>query len=123
MPKVHIKTASGASILIEGSTEEVAELVQRIESSSGVAMVGRDGKKFSSEKRRPVNKLSLPDLLVSLVEGGFFRKPQELVSVKTKLAEMGHVYPATTLAPALLRLVRKRHIRRIKQNSRWFYTG
>ncbi len=123
MPKAHIKTTSGATILIEGSTEEVAELVQRIGSRSHVPTSGHEKKKPDLKKNKPTNRSSLPDLLVSLIDGGFFRKPQELSSIKTKLAEMGHVYPATTVAPALLRLVRKRHIRRIKQNNRWFYTG
>ena len=122
MPKAYIKRPGGASIIIEGTADEVAELIQKIEGKPDTA---RDRERVSHKTESKLTKLrtSLPDLLISLIDGGFFRKPQELSTIKTKLAEMGHVYPATTLAPALLRQVRKRNIRRIKQDNRWFYTG
>jgi len=63
----------------------------------------------------------LVDLIASLVDGGFFKKPRDLASIRTALAEMGHHYPVTTLSPIMLRLVRKRNLRRIKEQKRWVY--
>ncbi len=120
MAKAHIKRPNGTSIIVEGTPREVAELVKKIE---GETPSKRRKRPNTHEKTNNKTKVTLPDLLISLVDGGFFKKPKELAAVKTALAELGHVYPITTISPALLRLVRRKHLRRIKQDKRWFYTG
>src|SRR4249919_1289748 len=119
MATARIKKPDGTSIVIEGTPQEIAELVRKIqgESSTGGKKRGGTGRQVST------GRSSLPDMLISLMDAGFFKKPKELAAVKTALAELGHVYPVTTIAPALLRLVRRRHLRRIKENKRWLYTG
>jgi hypothetical protein len=62
-------------------------------------------------------------LVSQLIDGGFFKKPKELGAIKTALEEQGHYYPVTTLSPAVLRLVRKKQLRRIKDKKRWLYVG
>ncbi|MBI3055426.1 MAG: hypothetical protein HYY77_15520, partial [Betaproteobacteria bacterium] len=57
------------------------------------------------------------------IDGGFFKKPKDLGAVKIALEEMGHRYPVTTLSPVLLRLIRKRQLRRMREQKRWVYTG
>jgi hypothetical protein len=37
------------------------------------------------------------------------------------LEEQGQFYPVTSLSPTVLRLVRKRELRRIKDKKRWLY--
>lgn len=119
MAKAHIKRPDGTSIVVEGTPKEVADLVNKIER----ATPGKRKRPKSPERASNKTKATLPDLLMSLVDGGFFKKPKELAAVKTAVAELGHVYPVTTISPALLRLVRRKHLRRIKQDKRWFYTG
>ena len=119
MAKAHIKRPDGTSILVEGTPKEVAELVNKIEGETP----GKRKRPKSPEKTSNKTKATLPDLLISLIDGGSFKKPKELAAVKTALAELGHVYPITTISPVLLRLVRRKHLRRIKQDKRWFYTG
>ena len=119
MAKARIKRPDGTSIVIEGTPQEVAELVSKIE---GGTPSKRKTPKLP-EKHGNRIRTSLSDLLMLLVDDGFFKKPKELAAVKTALAEHGHVYPVTTISPALLRLVRRRYLRRIKQDDRWFYTG
>ena len=121
MPKARITKPSGTTIVIEGSADEIADLVGKIE-SHGKQSTMTGGVKAAG-KRTKIARASLPDLLIALLDGGFFKKPKDLSAVKEKLSEMGHVYPITTLSPALLRLVRARNIRRVKQDNRWFYTG
>ena len=119
MAKAHIKRPDGTSITIDGTPQEVAELVGKLE-------IGAPAKKRTSDsppKRDARQKLTLSDLLMLLIDDGLFKKPKDLAAVKAVLAERGHVYPVTTLSPALLRLVQRRYLRRIKQDKRWFYTG
>ena len=69
---------------------------------------------------------SLPHIaksLYELIDEGFFREPQELGSVCAVLKQKGHFYPVTTLSPLMLRLVRRKALRRIKENKRWTYVG
>jgi hypothetical protein len=119
MAKAQLKTKTGTIIAIEGTPEEVASLVERIEggSSNEKRAPKTSEKNASSAKATPVN------LICSLIDGGFFRKPKDLASVKMALEEMGHFYPITTLSPALLRLVRRRQLRRLRDKKRWMYTG
>ena len=64
---------------------------------------------------------SSANLISEFVETGFFAAPKELNAIRLALKEQGHFYPTTTLSPTLLRLVRKRQLRRIKENKRWVY--
>lgn len=119
MAKALITRPDGTTVSIEGTPQEIAELIQKVEvktEAKGVRhLAGKDG------PMRP--RATLPDLLVSLIDGGFFKKPKDLGSIKGALAEMGHMFPVTTLSPTMVRFVRKKYLRRIKQENRWFYTG
>ena len=119
MAKAHIKRPDGTTILIEGSPQEVGELIRKIEGDKPTARKRHEPSR--SHAKRP--RASLSDLLISLVDGGYFKKPKDLAAVKTGLAELGQVYPVTTISPALFRVVQHRHLRRIKQDNRWLYTG
>jgi hypothetical protein len=121
MAKAHITTKEGTKITIEGTPDEVAALAHklgggvRVDAPSGVGKKRRQ--KQEKVKATPVNLIS------SLIDGGFFRKPKDLAAVKIALEELGHGYPVTTLSPILLRLVRRRQLRRMRDKGRWFYTG
>src|SRR5437667_328199 len=73
--------------------------------------------------RKTVQRVQLVDLVDSLIDGGFFKTPRDLAAVRAALAQMGHHYPITTLSGAMLRKVRRRELRRLKQDKRWVYTG
>ena len=119
MAKAHITTKEGTKITIEGTPDEVAAITAKL---GGAAKGGASDHKESRGRGRKV-KATPMGLLSSLIDGNFFRKPKDLGAVKAALEEMGHVYPVTTLSPILLRLVRKRQLRRIKDKNRWLYTG
>lgn len=123
MAKAKLTTKNGTSILIEGTPDEVAAMVMRLE---GEVAGQRDKIKTASSRKAGVSassKATPVNLISSLIDGGFFRKPKDLASVKSALEEMGHHYPVTSLSPTLLRLVRKRQLRRIRDKKKWMYTG
>jgi len=115
MAKAHLTTKTGTKISIEGTADEVAALVAKFESGSEDRIKPRPSKTN--------NKAGLGSLIGELIDGGFFKKLKELSAIKLALEEQGHFYPVTTLSPVLLRLIRKRSLRRIKDNKRWQYVG
>jgi hypothetical protein len=122
MAKAQITTKNGTKIAIEGTEDEVAALIARFEGDSGA----KPAKRTAPAERSRVksnSKPTLSGLISELIDGGFFKKPKELGAIKLTLQEQGHFYPTTTLSPVMLRLVRKKELRRIKDNKRWLYVG
>ena len=119
MAKAHVTTPSGISIRVEGTPAEIFKIVQDIEKEQT-----KETRTVSKAKTTPIAKArsSLTDLISSLRDGGFFKTPRDLGTIKAALAQEGHHYPVTTLSGAMLTKVRTREIRRIKQKDRWFYT-
>ncbi len=119
MAKAHITIPDGTKVTIEGSPDEVAALVAKF----GGATSSRSKRERTLKRRTTSAKAGLVSLIAELIDGGFFKKPKALSVIKLALEEQGHFYPATTLSPVLLRLVRKRTLRRIKDKKRWQYVG
>lgn len=116
MPTASITMPGGATIVIEGTHAEVADLVakfQATESHPGGHVARSRG--ATSARTGPF------ELIVGLIEKGFFKIPRELGAVRAALEVQGHFYPVTTLSPVMLRLVRRKFLRRIKNNGRWTY--
>ena len=122
MAKAHITTKTGIKITIEGNPQEVAAIVRQVQGRDTSARVSRHGR-LKASKGTHRQRVTPTNLVISLIDGSFFRKPKDLAAIKVALEEMGHYYPITTLSPVLLRLVRKRQLRRIKDKKRWLYTG
>jgi hypothetical protein len=118
MPKAVIKTKTGATVTLEGTQDEVAALVARFEVGAGTG--GRSGNR--QPMRRQGKRRATPrDLISELIAEGYFNKPKELGAVKQALEERGHFYPLTHLSPVVLRLVKNKDLRRLKQGKRWAY--
>ena len=111
-----------AKIVIEGEPHEVAAIISQVQTKESFATTPRRSK-TEKVKRITRQKATPTNLISSLIDGGFFRKPKNLVAIKVALEEMGRYYPVTTISPVLLRLVRKRQLRRIRDEKRWLYTG
>jgi len=84
------------------------------------ALVQSTSSASSSKKTRP----TLVGFISEMISSGFFKEPKQIGAVKAALEENGQFYPTTTLSPALLRLVRARQLRRIKDDTgHWSYVG
>src|ERR1051325_636954 len=115
MAKAKITTKSGLVMQIDGTPAEIAAVLRDLKDQEENAAAptrtagGRGG------------RVRLPDLMGALVDGKSFNKPQDLAAVRTALQELGHHYPMTTLSGAMLRQVRRRNLRRMRQDKRWVY--
>lgn len=118
MAKATLTTRDGATVTIEGSQEEVASLISRLGRGAG-RQVHEAGLRGRSANSKPAPMA----LIAELIAEGFFREPKELGAIRLALREKGHFYPVTTLSPLMLRLVRRKELRRIKDKKRWTYVG
>jgi hypothetical protein len=114
MAKAQIITERGTKVTIEGDAEEVASLIERFDRTTSMAPSPVKANRSSS-------KAGPQDRILALLAVGFFKSPQGLGTIRSALEEQGHFYPATTLSPVLLRLVRNRNLRRIKDSNVWSY--
>lgn len=119
MAKAQLTTKSGTLVTIEGSAEDVANLIDLFEGAGGTAK----GKASTAKQNIPRvrSKDGLADQLSKLINDRFFKKPKEFGAIKVALEQRGHYYARTTLSPALLRSVRKRELRRLKEKKHWVY--
>lgn len=102
---------------VNGTPEDIAAVLRNL----GQVRGGKEGKAVSGQVA-PAGRPLLRDLILSLADGAFFKKPRDLAAIKSALEQMGHTYPTTTLSPAVLRLVRIKRLRRIRENGHWHYT-
>jgi hypothetical protein len=116
MAKAQITTPQGVKINVVGTPAEISAVIRDLEIKE---TDGTDKKTQPDKPKR--GKIQLVDLIASLCDDGFFKNPRDLSGIKSALAEMGHHYPVTTLSGAMLKQVRKRNIRRIREEKRWVY--
>ena len=117
MAKAQINFPDGTRVTLEGTPEEISAVVYRGKEKPRV-----NRRRVKVEGKTTSQRLQLGDLIAELIDGGLFKKPKDLASVRAALANMGHHYPITTLSGAMLNQVRKRNLRRLKQDKRWVYT-
>jgi hypothetical protein len=119
MAKAALTLANGTQVTIEGTPEEVASLLSKFAGPTAEKL--QTSKTSTKTAKRP--KAGVTEYVSQLIGSGFFKQPKELGSVKTALEERGHFYPITTLSPVLLRFVRQRELRRMKDKKRWVYVS
>lgn len=118
MPKAIIRRRSGIRIMVEGSNEEVQEILTKLEgrSSKGERDIGDI--EFKSHGGNALVK----DLILELKASGFFSDPRSLSDFKTSLAAEGHFVPITTLSGVMIGLVKAKYLRRTKEGRFWRYS-
>lgn len=127
MAKATLTLGNGTTVLIEGSADEVKELLENFSSAPTVtskrtgvkrkkSAVGEGGKKKS-------NKQGPADLIRDLIQEDYFKSNKRSLSdIQKKLEERGHIYAQTSLSTPLTRLTRSQELRRLKEKKGWVYT-
>lgn len=124
MAKANLTLPNGTKVLIEGSAQEVAVLLEKcsepLASGSGRKRSGTE--RISNSKKGAKKTRKGPvSYITELVNEGFFKTKRALPEIQKKLEENGHIYAQTSLSPALLNLTKKRILRRIKEKKSWVY--
>jgi hypothetical protein len=135
MPKANVVFADGTKVTIEGTTEEVATLLQRISTNAPSRVPGGDSSRSRRRRaksagdgtERPASHRTAAKgpvgYIRELVRDDYFKTKRGLGDVQKKLEEGAHIYAVTHLSPALTRLVRAKELRRIKEGGTWKYVN
>jgi len=121
VPKATIKSKTGALITIEGSEQEVSNILAGFERTAAVGHEKIVRSKERTRQKEEKKRLGASDLVISLKEDGFFEQPKNLGEISKKLEEQGYLYPTTTLSGIVLGLVQKRILRRKQVGGKWAY--
>lgn len=125
MPRAKLTLPDGTVVSIDGSTEEVGKLLETFSPSGDTARTGSrrsaPGQKKTASRAKARPPSGPTGYLLELRDEGYFKTKRFLNEVQKKLEERGHIYARTTLAPTLLKLVKKRELRRIKEKKGWAY--
>jgi hypothetical protein len=121
MAKATIKSKTGAVITVEGSESEVSSILSTFERTSVVDQTKKVLARTKSARKNEKKREGASDLIIDLREGGFFDKPKALGEICDALEEKGFLYPVTTLSGIVLGLVKRRELRRKKQEKKWVY--
>jgi len=121
MAKATIKSRTGATITVEGTPDEVSNVISAYEKTSVVGQAKEAIARVKATKKSDRKKESASDLIVGLKEEGFFEKPKTLGEIGAALEERGFLYPVTSLSGVVLGLLKKRQLRRKKHEGKWVY--
>ena len=116
MALAKISMPGGILVEVDGTPDEVSTVLENLK-TKGVASSARTKPSRSPKKGRG----EIPGLITALRSEEFFRSPKGLGDVQTKLAELGHHYPLTTLSGAMQTQSKNRNLRRFKQGGRYVY--
>jgi hypothetical protein len=128
MAKANLILPDGTKVTIDGTAEEVANLLSKFsqpQEGGGQKKVtgrkkktaGRTGKGTAPSRKGPQT------LIAEFVEEGYFKSKRTIADIQKKLEQGGHIYAQTSLSPPLLRLTRKKVLRRIKDKKGWVYVS
>ena len=121
MAKATIRTTTGAKITIDGTPEEVSNIIAVYERTSVVGHAKDAIARAKATKKSAKKKDTASDLIIGLREDGFFDKPKTLGDIGAALEERGFLYPSTTLSGVVLGLLKRRELRRKKTEGKWVY--
>lgn len=122
---------NGTKVTVEGTADEVAVLLRSFAGSAEAAPASAVGHRRRITARARASEDGSPrsapmgpvEYIRELAAIDFFKTKQGLGDVQRRLEEGAHIYPVTTLSPALFRLVRKKELRRIKEGGAWKYVN
>src|SRR5712664_3905619 len=121
MAKATIRSRTGAVITIEGSENEVSNILSVLERTAAVDHTKQVITKNQALKKEEKKRLGASDLVIGLKEDRFFEKPKGLGEISQALEEKGFLYPVTTLSGVVLGLVQKKLLHRKKAEGKWVY--
>jgi hypothetical protein len=134
MTKANLELPNGTKVQIDGSVEDIAQLLATF-ADGGRAPVsgpkatprrksGASKRQAGSSSRKP-SKTGPRKYIRELIAEGYFKTKQNLGDVQRRLEERGHIYAQESLSGPILQLTKAGELRRLKQGGKgpWQYVN
>jgi len=125
--KANFTIPGGAKVTIEGTPDEVASTLKKLSTSSDTpSSTSVHRSKTTANPLRPkgARKPAGPvGYIRELITEDFFEIKRTIGDVQKKLEANAHIYSLKNISPALLRLVGRRELRRLKEAGVWLYVN
>ncbi len=124
MAKANLVLPSGTKVNIEGTAEEVGILLTTFSQPSKATSVKTTRKERSSKAQSKVSRTlrkGPKTLITELANEEYFKSKHTIGDIQKILEQRGYIYTTNNLSTPLLRLVKSRVLRRIKENNCWVY--
>jgi hypothetical protein len=122
MAKATLTLPDGTHVSIDGTPEEIARVMGlyggHSQSKKEIAIVTKSQK---TVKQDLPGRKGPRYYILELKQEGFFKQKKTLPEVQKRLEANGHIYAQNSLSTPLLRLVRDRQLRRLKEGDVWVY--
>lgn len=127
MAKANLTLPNGTTVALEGTADEVAELLTKFSGSTTTSAphvpTGLKKKTSSPARTAKSSRKGPQTLLQELANEGWFKSKRTIGEAQKKLEEKGHIYAMTSLSTPLLRLTRSKVLRRLKDKNGWVYVS
>lgn len=134
MATANIDLRDGTRIVIDGTPEEIARVLELYGNRSTaivdsvprqlvVAKGSASGSKAARRDSAPRARTGVMQHIRELIHEGFFSERRSISQVQSKLEEIGRIYPLTHLSTPLRRLVMGKELRRLREGGNWIYVS
>ncbi len=128
MTRATLTLPNGTKVTVEGDSGEIEAMLRTfgapgVESARDVAQAQGPAPPTRSRSQTDREPGGPTGYIRHLKTEGYFREKRSLNDIKKKLEEMGHIYPSHDISPRLVRLVRMRELRRLKEAGIWKYVN
>jgi len=124
MAKAELILFDGTKVIIDGSPEEITKVLGSLGSaqppSKRAASSRPAAKRTARQNPAPEGPTAF---ILDLKKEGFFKERRSFNEIRKALEERGHIYPRTSISPVVIKLVRRKDLRRIKEGKRWAYVS
>lgn len=126
MATANIELSDGTKVLLDGSPEEIARVLNLyggpVTSNMALLPTGQRLTPLQNGERRIQKTPGPMQHLRELIAENFFAECRHLSEVRQELETRGHIYPLTHLSNPIRRLVVSKELRRLREGRLWAYT-
>ena len=122
MAKADLVLPGGAKVSVEGTPEEVRQVIESLSSMTSVTRRKRARRSISVRMDKK-GGTGATTRVRTLKEQGFFSQKRSLGDIVMRLKELGHVYRPQDLSSVLVRMTRDKELRRFQEGGVWHYVN
>jgi hypothetical protein len=123
MSRTALTLPNGTKVTVEGTPEEVEQIVNRITSTKAESVPSQRNSTAVTTQPRKTDRPSPTERVRLLKEEGYFREKRTLGNVQSELSEKGHIHAMGDLSPVLIRMTRAGELRRMREKGNWVYVN